>query len=56
MDLADDYPILSIEDGFAEDDWRGWTNFTKAEKVAEFRLLVMTYLSRKQNAWLKESR
>ena len=27
----DDYPILSIEDGFAEDDWRGWSNFTKAE-------------------------
>ena len=27
----DDYPILSIEDGFAEDDWRGWTDFTKAE-------------------------
>ena len=27
----DDYPILSIEDGFAEDDWRGWSNFTKSE-------------------------
>ena len=27
----DDYPILSIEDGFAEDDWRGWANFTKTE-------------------------
>ncbi len=27
----DDYPILSIEDGFAEDDWRGWSDFTKAE-------------------------
>ena len=27
----DDYPILSIEDGFGEDDWRGWTNFTKRE-------------------------
>ena len=26
----DDYPILSIEDGFAEDDWR-LVNFTKAE-------------------------
>ena len=26
----DSYPILSIEDGFSEDDWRGWTAFTKA--------------------------
>jgi len=25
----DAYPILSIEDGFAEDDWRGWSTFTK---------------------------
>lgn len=25
----DDYPILSIEDGFGEDDWRGWSTFTK---------------------------
>ena len=23
----DDYPLLSIEDGFAEDDWRGWSHF-----------------------------
>ncbi len=27
----DEYPILSIEDGFGEDDWRGWTDFTKRE-------------------------
>ena len=26
----DAYPILSIEDGFGEDDWRGWATFTKA--------------------------
>jgi enolase len=26
----DAYPILSIEDGFGEDDWRGWAAFTKA--------------------------
>ena len=26
----DRYPILSIEDGFGEDDWRGWSSFTKA--------------------------
>ncbi|MBX5436351.1 MAG: phosphopyruvate hydratase [Alicyclobacillaceae bacterium] len=24
------YPILSIEDGLAEDDWDGWANLTKA--------------------------
>ncbi len=27
----DEYPIVSIEDGFSEDDWRGWTLFTKRE-------------------------
>ncbi|HEX5273339.1 MAG TPA: phosphopyruvate hydratase, partial [Gemmataceae bacterium] len=26
---ADDYPILSIEDGMAEDDWPGWQKLTK---------------------------
>jgi enolase len=26
----DEYPILSIEDGFGEDDWAGWASFTKA--------------------------
>lgn len=28
-DLIANYPIISIEDGFAEDDWSGWTKFTK---------------------------
>lgn len=28
-ELARDYPIKSIEDGFAEDDWDNWTAFTK---------------------------
>ncbi|MDP9455992.1 MAG: phosphopyruvate hydratase [Actinobacteria bacterium] len=27
--LADEYPILSIEDGLAEDDWEGWSLITK---------------------------
>ncbi len=27
---ADDYPILSIEDGMAEDDWDGWHKLTAA--------------------------
>jgi enolase len=28
--LVDDYPIVSIEDGMAEDDWEGWIALTKA--------------------------
>ncbi len=28
-DLASRYPILSIEDGMAEDDWAGWAELTK---------------------------
>jgi enolase len=33
--LCADYPILSIEDGCAEDDWEGWKTLTEAlgEKV-----------------------
>ena len=27
-DWADRYPIISIEDGLAEDDWEGWTQLT----------------------------
>ena len=27
-DWADSYPILSIEDGLAEDDWEGWSTLT----------------------------
>ena len=27
--LVDDYPILSIEDGCAEDDWDGWATLTE---------------------------
>ncbi|MEM7546667.1 MAG: phosphopyruvate hydratase [Pseudomonadota bacterium] len=26
--LIDDYPIISIEDGLAEDDWEGWQHLT----------------------------
>jgi enolase len=28
-DLADQYPIVSIEDGMAEDDWDGWSLLTE---------------------------
>ena len=27
--LCDRYPIVSIEDGMAEDDWEGWSEFTR---------------------------
>ncbi len=30
VDWADKYPIYSIEDGLAEDDWAGWAKHTKA--------------------------
>jgi enolase len=29
IDLASKYPIISIEDGLAEDDWDGWERLTK---------------------------
>lgn len=29
-DLCDRYPIVSIEDGLAEDDWSGWENLTQS--------------------------
>ena len=28
LDLTDSYPIVSIEDGLAEDDWEGWKYLT----------------------------
>ena len=28
--LCDSYPILSVEDGMAEDDWEGWKTLTEA--------------------------
>ena len=30
QDLVDRYPIISIEDGLAEDDWEGWKLLTDA--------------------------
>ena len=29
-ELLDSYPIVSIEDGLAEDDWQGWVKMTEA--------------------------
>lgn len=25
------YPLVSVEDGFDQDDWEGWCKFTAAE-------------------------
>ena len=36
--LANQYPIISIEDGLSEDDWEGWTLLT--EKLGENVQLV----------------
>jgi enolase len=36
--LADAYPLLSIEDGMAEDDWRGWALLT--ERIGATRQLA----------------
>lgn len=30
MDLCEKYPILSVEDGLAEEDWESWERLTKA--------------------------
>ena len=30
VDLTRRYPIISVEDGFAEDDWKGWAQLTDA--------------------------
>jgi enolase len=30
VDLCDRYPIVSIEDGMAEEDWEGWAALTRA--------------------------
>jgi enolase len=30
LDWVDQYPIISIEDGMAEDDWDGWSALTKS--------------------------
>ncbi|HUR24156.1 MAG TPA: phosphopyruvate hydratase [Acidimicrobiales bacterium] len=30
VDLCDRYPIVSIEDGMAEEDWKGWSLLTEA--------------------------
>ena len=38
VDLANQYPIISIEDGLSEDDWQGWSLLT--EKIGDKIQLV----------------
>ena len=38
-DLVSKYPILSIEDGMAENDWDGWKKLTKAMETKNVQLV-----------------
>ena len=42
LDWVNKYPIVSLEDGFAQDDWDGWKNFTAKVGIVS-RLWAMTY-------------
>ena len=35
IDLVDRYPIISIEDGMAEDDWDGWVALTERARRSQ---------------------
>lgn len=50
--LTKDYPIISIEDGLAQDDWLGWQNLT--EKIGKTCQLVGDDLFVTNTARLKE--
>ena len=39
MEMASRYPIVSIEDGLAEDDWQGWAEFTKVANSTGLQLV-----------------
>jgi len=52
VNLADQYPIISIEDGLSEDDWEGWSLLT--EKVGDKIQLVGDDLFVTQEKMLQE--
>ncbi len=52
VNLANQYPIISIEDGLSEDDWEGWTLLT--EKIGEKTQLVGDDLFVTQEKMLQE--
>ena len=41
LDLIDKYPIKSIEDPFAEDDWISWTSFMKHLKTNNKKIQIV---------------
>lgn len=55
--LTKEYPIFSIEDGFAEDDWAGWIAFVK--KAPELQIvgddLLVTNVDRIKEALSKKA-
>ena len=41
--LVSNYPIVSIEDGLAEDDWEGWSELNK-ELGSKVQLLSLIHI------------
>ena len=53
--LCEKYPIVSIEDGLAEDDWKGWKALTK-KLGTKFSWLATICLLPMKNVCLKVSK
>ena len=41
LDWANKFPIISIEDGLAEEDWEGWKKLSQKSKVKSQKLLIV---------------
>ena len=52
---VDRYPIVSIEDGLAEDDWAGWTALTE-RLGSKFNSSATTCSPPSRHGWPKGSR
>jgi len=54
MDLVKDFPIITIEDPFDQDDWAGWAAFTASAETAGFQVvgddLTVTNVTRVKKA------
>ena len=50
--LCEKYPIISIEDGMAEDDWDGWKKLTK-KLGKKYSLLATTCLLPTKSVWFR---
>ena len=53
---VDRYPIISIEDGLAEDDWAGWTMLTEATGQARSSSSATTCSPPSRRGWPRGSR